>query len=56
MALFGKEKAKDPVCGIGVDKTTIYKAEHAGKDYYFCSVMCKEAFVKDPANIHTRKD
>jgi len=24
-------------------------AEHEGKQYYFCSQGCQEAFVKDPA-------
>jgi len=41
--------AKDPVCGMMVDKKTAkLKSEHMGKTYYFCSQMCKTTFDKDP--------
>jgi YHS domain-containing protein len=40
--------ARNPVCGIEVDaKKAKFKAEHAGKTYYFCAAGCKEAFEKN---------
>jgi YHS domain-containing protein len=29
-------------------------AEHAGEPYYFCGFGCRDAFVADPADFHTR--
>jgi YHS domain-containing protein len=41
--------AEDPVCGMEVDeKTAMYKTEHMGKTYYFCSSTCKGKFEKNP--------
>ena len=31
------ESAKDPICGMVVDKNRSLKAEIAGRSYYFCS-------------------
>ena len=40
---------KDPVCWMDVDPNrAAEKAKHAGKDYYFCSTYCRDAFVKEP--------
>lgn len=40
---------KDPVCGMDVDeRKAAARAEYKGKDYYFCSAGCKNAFEKDP--------
>lgn len=36
--------AKDPICGMVVDKTTALKTERAGRAYYFCSVGCQRTF------------
>jgi len=36
-----KEMAKDPICGMVVDKATALKSERAGRAYYFCSVGCQ---------------
>ncbi len=38
------EKAKDPICGMLVDKATALKSERAGRAYYFCSVGCQRTF------------
>ena len=38
------EKAKDPICGMMVDKTTALKTERAGRAYYFCSTGCQRTF------------
>lgn len=40
--------AKDPVCGMMVDEAkATATAEYKGKKYYFCSVGCKETFLKN---------
>jgi Cu+-exporting ATPase len=40
---------KDPVCGMPVNpQTARWRAEHAGKTYYFCSARCAERFQKEP--------
>ena len=44
------ERVKDPVCGMRVDpRTAKHRAEHAGRDYYFCCARCREKFIADPA-------
>ena len=44
--------AKDPVCGIAVDKAQAKAAgltsEYQGKTYYFCRYRCNQEFDKDP--------
>ncbi len=42
--------AKDPVCGMDVDKAKAAgTAQHKGQTYYFCSPGCKKAFTDDPS-------
>ena len=38
--------AKDPICGMEVDKNKAIKVTKEGKDYFFCSTPCKEKFIK----------
>jgi len=40
--------AKDLVCGMEVDEKAGLKTEYLGKDYYFCSPICRSRFEKDP--------
>ena len=41
----------DPVCGMRIDSDdAAATAEYEGKTYYFCSQVCHEAFVADPAS------
>ncbi|WP_404711395.1 heavy metal translocating P-type ATPase [Sphingomonas sp. MMS24-J13] len=41
--------AKDPVCGMTVDReTTAHHAVHGGTTYDFCSAGCRSKFVADP--------
>lgn len=43
------EMAKDPVCGMDVDPhTTKFRADHAGRTYYFCADRCRTKFIADP--------
>ncbi len=40
-------RAKDPICGMMVDKATALTSERAGRTYYFCSQSCLRTF-EDP--------
>ncbi|MFH1173257.1 MAG: permease [bacterium] len=37
--------AKDPVCGMTVDESSVFKATRQGKDCYFCSENCRDKFL-----------
>ncbi|MDT8449138.1 MAG: YHS domain-containing protein [Wenzhouxiangellaceae bacterium] len=40
---------KDPVCGMEVShRSAIDLLTYAGKNYYFCSTGCREAFEAEP--------
>jgi xanthine dehydrogenase accessory factor len=45
------EDVIDPVCGMTVraDRSS-FPVEHAGQTYYFCRVVCRDTFVKDPTS------
>ena len=39
----------DPVCGMSVDPGSAkYSSEYEGQTYYFCSLMCLNAFEDQP--------
>jgi Cu+-exporting ATPase len=40
----------DPVCGMLVDERRAggTRLSFAGRDFYFCSLGCRDAFEKDP--------
>ena len=40
--------AKDPVCGMTVDRKTPHRSAYGGKPVYFCSAKCKARFDADP--------
>jgi P-type Cu+ transporter len=40
----GKDLAKDPICGMVIDKSTALHLERAGRHYYFCSINCQRTF------------
>jgi YHS domain-containing protein len=42
------EKARDPVCGIMVEKDPNLAAQYKGKTYYFCSRTDRDKFNKNP--------
>ena len=42
------DKAKDPICGMFVDKAKSIKHTHDGTDYYFCADNCLAKFKADP--------
>ena len=40
---------KDPICGMMVDeKKSKLTSTHEGKNFYFCSSVCKTTFDKAP--------
>jgi uncharacterized protein len=46
--LFGltlRRGAKDPVCGMTVDRAKALRATRDGRTYHFCSESCRDAFV-----------
>jgi YHS domain-containing protein len=42
------EKARDPVCGIMVDKNPALSYTYKGETYYFCSKADEEKFRQAP--------
>lgn len=48
-------KAKDPICGMLVDKATALKTERAGRTYYFCSVGCQRTFESPEQELESMK-
>ncbi len=40
----GTGLAKDPICGMMVDKATALSTERGGRAYYFCSPQCQKTF------------
>jgi len=38
--------ARDPICGMEVNPVNAIKATKDGKDYFFCSVHCKDRFLE----------
>ena len=51
----GKDLAKDPICGMMVDKATALKSERAGRSYYFCSVGCQRTFEQPEAELKSMR-
>lgn len=39
-----KDLAKDPICGMMVEKAAALKTERGGRTYYFCSPACQRTF------------
>lgn len=50
-----KEMAKDPICGMVVDKATALKSERGGRTYYFCSVGCQRTFENPESELKSMR-
>jgi Cu+-exporting ATPase len=50
-----KELAKDPICGMVMEKSAALKAERSGRAYYFCSVNCQRTFESPEAELKAMK-
>jgi xanthine dehydrogenase accessory factor len=47
-------EAIDPVCGMTVRVAdTHHRAQHAGRDFYFCAASCRERFRASPERYLT---
>jgi Cu+-exporting ATPase len=49
------EKAKDPICGMVVDKSTPIRSERNGRTYYFCSTGCQRTFESPESELKSMK-
>ena len=49
------EKAKDPVCGLTVEKDPNLSTNYKGETYYFCSKADMEKFKKEPEKYARKK-
>lgn len=47
--------AKDPICGMVVNKATAIKREFGGRTYYFCSDSCVKTFESPETELKTMK-
>jgi uncharacterized membrane protein YraQ (UPF0718 family)/YHS domain-containing protein len=50
-ALFGltlRRAARDPVCGMSVDRGKALSADHRGRRYFFCGPGCRSKFEAEP--------
>jgi uncharacterized membrane protein YraQ (UPF0718 family)/YHS domain-containing protein len=48
VSLTVRRGARDPVCGMTVDRNTPFTSDYRGHTVYFCSAGCKAAFDADP--------
>lgn len=48
--------AKDPVCGMSVNKDVALRSTYQGETYYFCSPLCKSLFEREPEKYALPKD
>ena len=47
----GMAMVTDPVCGMKIDDgEAAGTAEYEGRTFYFCSELCRDAFMADPAS------
>jgi len=49
------ETAKDPICGMVVDKAKSLKKEQGGRTYYFCSDGCLRTFIAPEEELKKMK-
>jgi len=54
-AIPATEMAKDPICGMVVNKATALMTERGGRRYYFCSVGCQRTFESPETELKTMR-
>lgn len=54
-AIASGKMAKDPICGMMVDKTTALSRERGGRSYYFCSDTCLRTFESPERELKAMK-
>ena len=50
-----KTEAKDPICGMTVDKATALHTERDAETFYFCCEQCRQKFLSAPADTKPEK-
>ncbi|WP_434033001.1 heavy metal translocating P-type ATPase [Cupriavidus sp. a3] len=50
-----KQFAKDPICGMMVDKATALSTERGNRKYYFCSESCLRTFESPESELKAMK-
>ncbi|MGE5536134.1 MAG: heavy metal translocating P-type ATPase [Acidobacteriota bacterium] len=50
-----KDVAKDPVCGMVVNKASALKTERGGRTYYFCSIGCQRTFESPETELKSMR-
>jgi Cu+-exporting ATPase len=50
-----RQLAKDPICGMMVDKATALSSERGGRAYYFCSEGCLRTFESPESELKAMK-
>jgi Cu+-exporting ATPase len=50
-----KERVKDLICGMMVDKATALRTERGGRIYYFCSPACQRTFESPEAELKSMR-
>jgi Cu+-exporting ATPase len=50
-----EQLAKDPICGMMVDKATALSSERGGRSYYFCSESCLRTFESPETELKAMK-
>ncbi|MBP0624965.1 heavy metal translocating P-type ATPase [Cupriavidus consociatus] len=50
-----KQLAKDPICGMMVDKATALSTERCNRKYYFCSESCLRTFESPESELKAMK-
>jgi Cu+-exporting ATPase len=51
----GRNLAKDPICGMMVDKATALRSERGGRTWYFCSPACQRTFESPEAELKSMR-
>ena len=50
-----RELAKDPICGMMVEKSAALRSERGGRTYYFCSAGCQKTFESPEQELKSMK-
>jgi len=50
-----KDMAKDPICGMVVEKAKALTSERGGRTYYFCSVGCQRTFESPETELKSMR-
>jgi YHS domain-containing protein len=46
-----KTITNDPVCGMEVEESSPFRAEHDGATWLFCSEQCRQKFIREPGKF-----